>query len=86
MSLKIEAFFERNSEQGKKWEPLPKTSQYLTEKQLVPNVGDALTLAGDDGISIGLEPTSLEHIMSVKIKWLNYATSDVAVVLHYVPF
>ncbi|WP_299434341.1 hypothetical protein [uncultured Maribacter sp.] len=82
MSLKIEAYY---SEEGSDWKLLPETSIYLTEKQLIPNVGDGLTLSGNDGIDVlKLSPTDFKHIMTVKRKWYNYASSDVAVLLHYV--
>ncbi len=84
MPLKIEVFTVK--EGSTNWILMPETSQYLTDKQLVPNVGDALTLAGKDGSKIDIESTNFKNIMTVKIKWLNYASSDVALVVHYVPF
>lgn len=83
MSLKIEVY---HSEGGlNSWDLLPKTSEYLTEKQLIPNVGDGLTLRGDDGTKVlELEPASFKHIMTVKRKWYNYASCDVAILVHYV--
>lgn len=79
--LRIEAFI---SEEGlSNWKPLPETSQYLTDKQLVPNVGDGLTLAGEDGKLIGLEKADIQHIQTVKRRWFNYASSDVALLLDY---
>jgi len=85
MSLKIEAYY---TEEGlSNWKLLPKTSEYLTENQLIPNVGDGLTLSGNDGIDIlKLEKADFKHIMTVKRKWYNYASCDVAILLHYVPW
>ncbi|HEY8933826.1 MAG TPA: hypothetical protein VIM65_01340 [Cyclobacteriaceae bacterium] len=84
MKLTIQAF--STKEENSNWILLPETSQYLTDKQIIPNVGDALTIAGQDGKLIDLERGSHRHIMTVKIKWLNYASADVAVLLHYVVF
>jgi hypothetical protein len=84
MKLTIQAF--STKENNTNWVLLPETSHFLTEKQIIPNVGDALTIAGHDGKLIDLETGSFKHIMSVKVKWLNYASADVAVLLHYVPF
>jgi hypothetical protein len=80
MNIKIEAFYQK--EDGKDLILLPKTSNYLTDKQLIPDNGDFLTLDGDDGKIIGLEITSLKNIMTVKKKWLRYASCDVAVILY----
>ena len=85
MPLKIEAFTTKEGS-SPNWILMTETSQYLTDRQLVPNVGEALTLVGKDGSKIDIEPASFKHIMTVKIKWLNYASSDVALLLHYVPF
>lgn len=81
-NLKIEVYHY----EGKKdhFKLLPETSQYLTEKQLIPNVGDDLTLDGRDGIKIlGLNSTSLENIMTVNRRWFRYATADVAILVNY---
>jgi len=79
--LKIEVFYSKEGLSN--WQLLPETSQYLTERQLVPNTGDALTLCGDDGKILGLEPTDFQHIQTVRRRWLNYASSDVAILVHY---
>lgn len=84
MKLTIQAFSIK--ENNTNWVLLPETSHFVTEKQTIPNVGDALTIAGQDGKLIDLEKGSFKHIMTVKIKWLNYASADVAVLLDYVAF
>ena len=84
MKLTIQAFSIK--ENNTNWVLLPETSNFLIETQMIPNVSDAITLAGQDGKLIDLETGSFKHIMTVKIKWLNYASADVAVLLHYVPF
>lgn len=84
MPLKIDVFAVR--EGSSNWIPMTETSRYLTDRQLVPNVGDAVTLAGKDGSQIDIEPNSFKNIMTVKLKWLNYNAADVALLVHYVPF
>jgi hypothetical protein len=84
MSVKIEVF--ATKEGSENWTLLPETSQYLTEKQLVPNVGDAVTLVGKDGRDLEIDVNSFKNIMTVKTKWLNYASADVALRVHYLPF
>lgn len=79
--LKIEVFYSEG-DMGD-WKLFPETSQYLTDKQLVPDTGDGLTLSGDDGKLIGLEPANIQHIQTVKRRWFNYASSDVAILVHY---
>lgn len=79
--LIIEVFARR--EESRNWESLPTTSKYLTDKQLIPNVGDALTIASKDGESLGLGKVDSQNIQTVKRRWFNYGTSDVAVFLEY---
>jgi len=68
---------------GGKWIPLPETSQYLTDRQIFPDVNDGLTLAGNDRVLIGLQPTDFEHIQTVTRRWFNYYNADVALFVDY---
>jgi len=82
MDLKIEVYYTEDGSSS--WKLLPETSEYLTEKQLIPNVRDGFTLSGNDGTNIlELEQGDIKHIMTVKRRWYNYASSDVAILLHY---
>ncbi len=83
--LKIEVFYLEEGKGNRKL--LPLTSKYLEERQLIPNVGDAITLSGNDGVEVlGLDKTSTEHINTVRRVWYNYSSCDVAIFVHYVPF
>lgn len=80
--LKIEVFYSEKEKNSSKL--LPKTSEYLTDKQLIPQVGDALTLSTDDATKVlGLEPNDIKHIMTVRRKWFRYSSADVAIFVHY---
>jgi len=79
--LKIEVFYSKEGLSD--WKLLPETSRYLTERQLVPSTGDGLTFSGEDGKILGLEPTDFQHIQTVRRRWLNYASADVAILVHY---
>ncbi len=84
-NLKIEVFYLEEGKNNAKL--LPLTSKYLEERQLIPNVGDAVTLSGNDGVEVlGLKTTATEHIMTVRRVWYNYSSCDVAIFVHYVAF
>ena len=83
-NLKIEVFV--INERGN-WDFLPETGRYLTQKQLIPGINDVICLAGEDWKLANLtDGTDIRHFQSVKLKWYNYATCDVAIQLHYLSF
>lgn len=87
--LKIGVFFNTNvsSNESSHFILLDKVSEYLSELQLVPNVGDGLTIFHEDASKIGVEDkTSLEHIQTVYRRWLNYSTCDIAIFVSYKPW
>lgn len=63
------------------WILMPMTSEYLTEKNLIPGVGDIVALAGTDGEKIGIALESSENLQQVKERWFRHANADVAIVL-----
>jgi hypothetical protein len=65
---------------------LPDTSSFLSEKQLIPSVGDALTLCGNDYKLLGISSTDLENVTTITKRWFNYASYDVALICNYVRF
>ena len=64
---------------------LPETTKFINEKQLVPNVGDFLTLVGKDHALLNIERTSLENIQTVTKRWYNYGEYDIAFICKYQP-
>lgn len=83
MNLTIEAYSKTANDN---WVLLPETTHFLSERQIVPCVGDAITLAGNDGQLLHFEKGSFKNVMTVKIKWIRYNSADIAVLLHYAPF
>lgn len=80
-TIKIEVF---GTKSGKKdWILLPGTTAYLNEAQIIPNIGDSITITRTDGVLVDLEKADFKHIQTVKRKWYNYASSDLAILLEY---
>jgi hypothetical protein len=75
-----------NKETTNNWIDLPKTSEWLTERQIFPVAGDAVVLVADDGRLVGFDTTSLKNIMTVKRRWIRHSIADVLVVLEYEPW
>jgi hypothetical protein len=65
---------------------LPDTSKYLNSKQLIPFVGDALTLCGDDYKTVSIAANDFKNIVTVIRRWYNYSSYDVALICDYVVF
>lgn len=79
--LTIQVF--TTKEGNSNWILLPEASAYLTDRQLILNTGDAITLPGADGQLLGIDKGDFKHIQTVKRKWVNYATADVALLVGY---
>lgn len=82
MNLNIKVFYQQRK--GSQMIPLNDTSTFFNDHQLIPSVGDAVTITdSNEGSEIGLEENSIEHIMTVKRIWYRYSSCDVAIIITY---
>jgi len=81
--VSIGVFYSKNKSP---WQKLPDISAFLSEKQLIPNVGDRVTAIGDDHRVMGIPPDDFANCLTVKEKVFRYSSYDIALVCDYVPF
>lgn len=84
-TLKIEVYFQQESNGNiPTLIPLSRASAYLTEKQLLPNVGDEMAIHMEDALRIGItDPLDIQRIQTVFMRRFNDATADVAIFVRY---
>jgi hypothetical protein len=81
--VNIGVFYSKNNSP---WQKLPDISAFLSEKQLVPNVGDRVTAIGDDHKVMGITADDFANCVTVKEKVFHHSGHDIALVCDYIPF
>lgn len=80
--LKIGVFF---SHENSTWKLLPEISEYLTEKQIIPLLGDRITSLGNDYKVMKLDSLNVfENVVTVQNRVLHYSEYDIAIICDYV--
>lgn len=81
--IKVGVFYSKNHSS---WKLLPEVSSFLSEKGLVPNVGDRITAFGGDHKVMDISEADFANCVTVNEKVFKYKQYDVALICDYKPF